>query len=140
MSRRPDPGTVALRTLALVRLTNGLLGLLAPAVLSRRTSEDPDSTAPYYAFRMFGIRTVVLGADLLLLRGEELRRARSEAVLIHACDTVCAAVGGARGDLPRRAAVVTTAVSATNTVLALVARFAPGPPDRTSVPGHRPGT
>jgi len=90
---------------------NGLLALVLPAVLVKRTSEDPSDTSPYYAFRMFGIRTVVLGADLLLLRGAALERARKEAVIIHFSDTVCAAIGGMRGDLPPRAARITVAIS-----------------------------
>jgi uncharacterized protein YjeT (DUF2065 family) len=119
-------GTTALRALAAVRIANGALGLLAPGILVARTSADPHSTAPYYAFRMFGIRTVVLGVDLLRLSGEAQGRARNEAVLIHATDTVCAAVGAIRGDVPRSAGRTTVAISAVNTVLALVARrYAP---------------
>ena len=119
-------GTSALRTLAAIRIANGALGLLAPGFLVARTSADPRSTAPYYAFRMFGIRTIVLGVDLLRV-GESQGRARNEAVLIHATDTVCAAVGAIRGDVPRSAARTTVAISAVNTALALVARrYAPG--------------
>ena len=118
-------GTSALRALAAIRIANGALGLLAPGFLVARTSADPHSTAPYYAFRMFGIRTIVLGIDLLRV-GESQGRARNEAVLIHATDTVCAAVGAIRGDVPRSAARTTVAISAVNTVLALVARrYAP---------------
>lgn len=124
MAVSPELGKAAVRTLAVIRLVNGSLGLLAPVVLVRRTSASSTDTAPYYAFRMFGIRSVVLGADLLLLRGEAQRRARTQAVLIHASDTVCAAVGGIRGDLPPKAARVTVAVSAVNTALAIVARRA----------------
>ncbi len=121
-------GTTALRALAAIRIANGALGLLAPGFLVARTSVDPHSTAPYYAFRMFGIRTIVLGIDLLLVSGEAQGRARNEAVLIHASDTVCAAVGALRGDVPRSAGRATVAISAVNTALALVARrYAPAP-------------
>ena len=87
---RPALGAAALRTLAAIRLVNGALALVAPGFLVRRTSGHPESTDPYYAFRMFGIRTVLLGADLLLLTGEGQARARDQAVLIHAADTVVA--------------------------------------------------
>jgi hypothetical protein len=121
-------GTTALRSLAAIRILNGSLGLLAPQVLARATSDDPGDTAPYYGLRMFGVRTVVLGFDLLLLDGEQQRRARDEAVLIHAVDTVAALVGAVRGDLPRRARVSTVAISSLNTVLAVVGRrYAPQP-------------
>ncbi len=134
-----EVGSRAARTLAVIRLVNGALGLLVPGLLVRRTSANPHDTAPYYAFRMFGIRTVVLGADLLLLRGEAQRRARSEAVLIHASDTVCAAVGAIRGDLPARAGRLTVAISAVNTVLALLAREAAVPDPAATVPRDPPG-
>jgi hypothetical protein len=122
METRPALGNTALRALAAIRIVNGALGLLAPAVLVRNTSADPETTAPYYAFRMFGVRTVVLGVDLLLLRGESQQRARTEAVIIHATDAVCAAVGGLRGDLPPRAARATVAISTVNTALAVLAK------------------
>ena len=114
-------GTAAVRTLAAIRIVNGALGLVAPQVLVKRTSTDPTTVEPYYAFRMFGIRTVVLGLDLLTLTGAAQERARTQAVIIHATDTACAALGGVRGDLPPKVARTTVAISAVNTVLALVA-------------------
>jgi hypothetical protein len=123
--RSPMVGVWARRTLAVVRLANGTLGLLAPQILVKRLGVDPaSSTTAYYPFRMFGIRTIVLGADLLTMRDDELRRASATAVLIHSVDTVAAAVGGLRGDVPAKAARLTTAISAVNTLLALVSWFA----------------
>ena len=112
----------ALRALAIIRLVNGGLGLLAPNILVRRLGAPTGSaTVAYYPFRMFGIRTVLLGCDLLILRGPDLERAVKMAVVIHASDTVSAATGGIRHEVPRKTAVMTTAVSAVNTGLALVA-------------------
>jgi hypothetical protein len=118
-------GTAAVRALAAIRLVNGTLGLLAPRVLVRRTSADPTTTEPYYAFRMFGVRTVVLGLDLLTLTGPAQERARTQAVIIHATDTAAALLGGLRGDVPPRVARTTVAISALNTALAVVAKLAP---------------
>jgi hypothetical protein len=118
-------GTAAVRTLAVIRIVNGTLGLLAPHVLAARTSTDPDSKEPYYAFRMFGIRTVVLGIDLLTLTGPAQERARTQAVIIHASDTAAALLGGLRGDVPAKVAKTTVAISAVNTVLAVVAKLTP---------------
>jgi hypothetical protein len=118
-------GTAAARTLATIRIVNGALGLVAPQVLVKRTSTDPTTVEPYYAFRMFGIRTILLGLDLLTLRGAAQQRVRTQALLIHATDTACAAIGGLRGDLPPKAARTTVAISAVNTLLALVAQRAP---------------
>ena len=116
-------GTTAVRALAAIRIVNGTLGLLAPQVLVRRTSTDPSTTEPYYAFRMFGVRTVVLGFDLLTLTGPAQNRARTQAVIIHATDTAAAFLGGLRGDVPPRVARTTVAISAVNTVLAVVAKI-----------------
>jgi hypothetical protein len=121
---RFELGTAAVRTLAAIRLVNGTLGLLAPHVLVKRTSSDPTTTEPYYAFRMFGVRTVVLGLDLLTLTGAAQERARTQAVIIHATDTASALLGGLRGDVPPRVARMTVAISAVNTALAVVAKVA----------------
>jgi hypothetical protein len=116
-----DP-TVARKTLAAVRLFNGAVALVAPKILLRRLGTDPElDSSGVYPFRMFGIRTVLIGADLLLLRGEELRRARRLAVVIHGSDTLSAAIAWRKGDLPEQSGLVTTLISATNTGLALVA-------------------
>ena len=115
--------TVARKALALVRLFNGTSALLMPQLLLRRLGTDPQlDRSGIYPFRMFGIRTVLMGADLLLVPGEESRRARRLAVVIHGCDTVSAALAWRRGDLPKRAGKVATVISATNTGLALLAR------------------
>jgi hypothetical protein len=116
-----SPG-LARRILAGVRLFNGAAGLLAPEFLLRRLGTDPTrDRSGIYPFRMFGIRTLLIGCDLLLLRGDELRRASRLAVVIHASDTVSAVLAGVRGDLPRKAAVATTLISAGNTCLAVAA-------------------
>ena len=112
----------ARKTLAAIRIFNGTAGLLAPEMLLGRlgvdTTQDRSGT---YPFRMFGIRTVLIGLDLLLLTGDDLRRAEKVAVLIHATDTLAAAVTTIRGDLPRKQGLVATGISAVNTGLALVA-------------------
>ncbi|CRZ17643.1 hypothetical protein [Mycolicibacterium neworleansense] len=113
---------VARKLLALIRIFNGAAGLLAPEKLLIRLGVDPTTDrAGTYPFRMFGIRTVLIGLDLLLLRGAELRRAEKLAVLIHATDTVSAAVTAARGDLPRKQGLVAIVISSINTALALAA-------------------
>jgi hypothetical protein len=112
----------ARKVLAGVRLVNGVLALLAPRFLLRRLGTDPDrDPSGIYPFRMFGIRTVLIGADLLLLTGEESRRASKLAVLIHATDTANAATCLVKGYLPRRAGVVATVISSGNTILAVIA-------------------
>jgi hypothetical protein len=114
--------SVARKVLAGVRIFNGTAGLLAPEFLLRRLGADlRHDRSGVYPFRMFGIRTILIGADLLILSGEQRRRAAQLAVLIHATDTAAAATAGLRGDLPRKAALLTTLISAGNTVLAVIA-------------------
>lgn len=112
----------ARRLLAAIRLVNGTLALVVPGVVSRRLGSDPRrDPAAIYPLRLFGIRTVLLGSELLLLEGDQRRRAIEFAVAIHATDTASAALAGLRGQLPRRAAIAATLISATNTALAAVA-------------------
>jgi hypothetical protein len=112
----------ARKALAVVRLVNGGLALLAPRFLLRRLGTDARlDPSGIYPFRMFGIRTVLIGADLLVLTGEQSRRASRMAVVIHATDTANAATCLVKGYLPRRAGVVATLISAVNTALAVLA-------------------
>ena len=108
--------------LAGVRTLNGALALFAPAVLARRMGAVPPGRGPaLYPLRMFGVRTVLLGAELAVLSGESRRRALQSGVLIHATDTLSAGIAGLRREVPPRFAAVATAISATNTALAAVA-------------------
>jgi hypothetical protein len=119
-TRRAD---VARRTLAAVRIFNGTVALVAPSLLVRRLGAEPEaSPAATYAFRLFGIRTVLIGADLL--SGEVATRdlAVRRAPFIHATDTVTAAALAYQRRLPRRAAVLITSMSAMNVALALAAK------------------
>ena len=121
-------GRRARQALGAIRLVNGALALFAPRFLIRRLGTDPDlDPSAVYPFRMFGVRTLLIGADLLLLTGEESRRATRLAVVIHATDTASAATCLVKGYLPRRAGIVATAISSLNTVLAVIAARAEPP-------------
>ncbi|MFJ8104857.1 hypothetical protein [Streptomyces sp. NPDC096132] len=114
-------GTLPVYALAGVRIFNGAAGLLAPDLLISRLDpdRDPPSPAAVYAFRLFGIRTILLGLDLLTDRGERLREDLRDGVLIHGSDTATAATLGLSGRLPPRTATLTTLISAANTALAV---------------------
>ena len=108
--------------LGTIRVVNGASALVAPKLLMNRLGVDAaNNPAAVYGLRMFGIRTVLIGLDLL--RPDEAVRARAVrlAPLIHGCDTASAVVAGVRGDLPRRAALLATAISGANVALALLA-------------------
>lgn len=104
-----------------VRLVNGVAALCAPRVVARTLGVDSEPGV-YYVLRLFGIRTVILGVELLLLRGARLEWAVRVAPIIHASDTVSAAVAGIRKQTSQRAAALTVLISAVNTVLALLAQ------------------
>jgi hypothetical protein len=104
--------------LAAIRIANGLLALVAPSVIIKRFGEDPDKdAAAVYGLRLFGVRTVLIGADLVRQRGEPLEHSINQAVVIHASDTLTAATLRTSG----RVRVPLTLISALNTALAVAA-------------------
>ncbi|GHB77044.1 hypothetical protein GCM10010377_79220 [Streptomyces viridiviolaceus] len=112
------PGSVCV--LIGIRLFNGAAGLLAPELLIRRfdPAREPPSPFAVYAFRLFRIRTVLLGLDLLSHSDDRLRADLREGILIHGSDTATAATLGLHRHVPPRTAVLTTLISAVNTALA----------------------
>ncbi|MEU7059499.1 hypothetical protein [Streptomyces sp. NPDC046197] len=123
-----DVHTLARHSLAAIRLVNGTAALLAPQLVAHRLGAYRTQPALAYVLRMFGVRTVVLGAELLVLEGEELRRALRVGTFIHATDALSAACAGREGTLPPRTARATTAVSTINAALTLLAQCHDGCP------------
>lgn len=118
-------GPKARYALAVIRIVNGTLALVAPSVIIKRFGEVPgDSAAAVYGLRLFGVRTVLIGADLITQRGEPLLHITSQAVLIHATDTLTAARLGTSGQLRTQTATLLTLISAINTVLATISWLA----------------
>jgi hypothetical protein len=156
MALSRDHARIALAT---IRLVNGALALLAPEVMLRRfeagrqagpgAGPDPGRVA-VYPLRMFGIRTVVLGIQLLAsgsgqqsgpgpLNGSgpqsgSLRQQGKAGVVIHAADAASAITAGLRRQLPARVCVAAAGISLTNTVLAWI--LATGGPGKGG-PGNR---
>jgi hypothetical protein len=107
--------------LANIRILMGGLALLAPGFLAQRIGVDPDaSPGTLYVFRMFGIRTVLIGAELFTHSRERRAEALHRAVLIHASDTVAAFLATRSGQFPKGGRAIVW-ISAFNTLLALVA-------------------
>ena len=105
--------------LATIRLVNGTLALVAPNALLRRLGADPNvNKVAIYPMRMFGIRTVVLGVQLLI--DAPSPEADRFGVVIHATDAATAITAGVRRELPPRVAAMTSMISLINTGLAVV--------------------
>ena len=122
LSRPRKRAQVARVSLGLIRTVNGAAALLAPARFAKRVGVDPDDPgAMLWISRLFGVRTVVIGLDLIL-PGPAREPAIRIAPVIHASDTAAAAIAGVRGELPGRTATLLTAISGLNTVLAFVAK------------------
>lgn len=116
-------GTGARYALGAVRLIAGSSGLLAPTTIIRRFGDDDPAgnAAAIYGLRLFGIRTVLIGADLFLLRGRELERAVRVAPLIHASDTATVAALWRSKQLSPELARPFLLVSGVNTLLSVIA-------------------
>jgi hypothetical protein len=109
--------------LAWIRIVNGALGLAAQSFLAKRVSGKAEANpAATYAFRLFGIRTVLIGLDLLSRERDVRDRAVGGAFRIHASDTMTAASLALRRQVRPRAGLMLTAISAFNVFLALRAR------------------
>ena len=105
--------------LAAIRLVNGTMALLTPEMMLRRLGADPaGNQVAIYPLRMFGIRTVVLGVDLLA--GGSVQKKGRVGVVIHATDAASAITAGLRRQLPGRVALVAAGISLTNTALAAI--------------------
>lgn len=116
-------GTGARYALGVVRVVNGVLGLVAPTFIARRLGdEQPErNAAAIYGIRLFGVRTIVIGLDLLRPPGEALDRAVRAAPFIHGSDTATVLTLQRRKVLPPEMARPLAAISGVNTVLAVLA-------------------
>jgi hypothetical protein len=112
--------------LGAVRLLAGSSGLLVPTTIIHRFGDDNPAGNPaaIYGLRLFGIRTVLIGADMFLLRGRELDRAVRRAPLIHASDTATVVALRRNKQLSPEVARPFLLISGTNTVLAVIAYLA----------------
>jgi hypothetical protein len=128
MALSRDHARIALAT---IRLVNGALALLAPGVMLRRFETGPAASpgadpgrVAVYPLRMFGIRTVVLGIQLLACGagpdGGSVRQQGQAGVVIHAADAASAISAGLRRQLPARVSAAAAGISMTNTALAWI--------------------
>ena len=123
MSATGTVARIARYALGGVRILAGASGLLAPTMIIRRFGDDTPAANPaaIYGLRLFGIRTVLIGADLIFQRGAVLDRAVRVAPLIHASDTATVAALWRSKKLSPKLARPFLLISGTNTLLAVLA-------------------
>jgi hypothetical protein len=109
----------SVRLLAAIRIVNGGIALFAPTVFARQMHASSAEGAVQYPFRLFGVRALVNGVELLNpdVAGRWLPEVT---VIVHASDLVAATVAGRRGEVSPEFARRTMALSGLNTVLAVV--------------------
>jgi hypothetical protein len=114
---------VARTILGVVRLVNGAGATFAPKFMAKRFGVDAEANpSVIYIMRLFGVRTIILGLELLLLKDDDkIRDAVRIGVVIHASDATAAIIAGVRGQLPVKAAATGAVISGVNTALAVAA-------------------
>jgi hypothetical protein len=119
-------GTTARIALGGVRIVAGTAGLLAPTMIINRFGDSNPSANPaaIYGLRLFGIRTVLIGADLIRLHGRDLDRALWAAPIIHASDTATVLTLQRKKQLSPERARPLALISGVNTLLAVTAYLA----------------
>lgn len=97
-------------------------GTGCPSFIIKRFGEDPGaSAAAVYGLRLFGVRTVLIGADLITQQGEPLEHTLRQAIIIHTSDTATVVGLGVSGRLRPKMAIPLALISAVNTALAIAA-------------------
>lgn len=126
MSAIATIGTAARYALGGVRIIAGTTGLLAPAMIISRFGDGNPAANPaaIYGLRLFGIRTVFIGLDLIRLHGRDLDRALRAAPIIHASDTATVLALQRNKQLSPERARPLLLISGLNTVLAVTAYLA----------------
>jgi hypothetical protein len=113
--------TLARYLLGAIRVSNGAAALFVPVEFARSLGLDPEANPEaIYWMRLFGVRTFVIGAQLILLEDKELEAVLRPAAFIHASDAASAALAGISGHLPQNVATKATLISLVNLALALL--------------------
>jgi len=87
--------------LAAMRIAAGLLAWLSPRLTARLFGMSGDSGAASYAWRLFGVRDVVLGVGTLRSSGAQRRAFATAGLACDVADGAAGAIGLHRNDFTR---------------------------------------
>lgn len=90
--------------LAVGRIVAGILAWISPRLTARVFGMEADGGQSHYAWRLFGIRDVVIGAGTLLSTGAQRRAFVTAGLACDVGDGAAGAVAMNRGDFQRSAA------------------------------------
>jgi len=90
--------------LAIGRIAAGILAWISPQLTARAFGMEADSGQSHYAWRLFGVRDVVIGAGSLLSSGTQRRAFVTAGLACDVGDGAAGAVAMKRGDFARSAA------------------------------------
>jgi hypothetical protein len=90
--------------LAAGRIAAGILAWISPRLTARVFGMDADGGQSHYAWRLFGIRDVVIGVGTLVSSGAQRRAFVTAGLACDAGDGAAGAVAMSRGDFQRSAA------------------------------------
>lgn len=109
-------------TLLSLRSLIGVLGWLAPNLSGKLFGIDPaqNPSAPYLG-RLFAARELALVAPLLSEDADVQRRSLHVGMAVDAADAAASVAAGARGTLPKRAAVMTGLTALVGVLLGWIA-------------------
>lgn len=113
----------ALKALTNLRLAIGAGALLTPRLAGKIFGLNPDDNPEaVYLGRLFGGRDLMMGYALTATEGDERDRWLAWGVAVDLTDAAAAAAGGARGYLPKRAAVLAGLTALGAATLGMIAR------------------
>lgn len=90
--------------LAIGRIAAGVLAWLSPSFTARVFGMDADGGQSHYAWRLFGVRDIVIGIGTLLSSGAQQRAFVTAGLACDVGDGAAGAVAMNRGDFARSAA------------------------------------
>lgn len=105
MTEAPSPlATRGIAALAAMRIGAGLMAWLSPRLTAKLFGLEGDAGDSRYAWRLFGVRDIVLGIGTLASSGAQRRAFATAGLACDAADGAAGAIGLYRNDFARSTA------------------------------------